>query len=93
MDPKELGLTGGDFEVARQLAEFMKTMAPQAVDNPFVNGTTQDQGFSGVPVRWTSFRNCAVESGAGDHRDPAHNVPADDFRRASGLQEGINAEA
>ena len=61
VDPKEFGLTPADFEVARQLGEFIKTMMPQAADNAFVNGTQLEQGFSGVPVRRTSFRNGAVE--------------------------------
>jgi Domain of unknown function (DUF4412) len=62
VDPKEFGLTPADFEAARQLAEFMKSMLPQMPDSAFVNGTTQAEGFSGVPVRRTSFRNGTVDS-------------------------------
>ena len=62
VDPKEFGLTPADFAVARQLSEFMASMLPQSTDSPFVNGTAQDQGFNGVPVRRTSYRNGSVES-------------------------------
>jgi hypothetical protein len=62
VDPKEFGLTDADFEAARQLSEFLKSMMPQMQDSAFVNGTTQAEGFSGVPVRRTSFRNGAVDS-------------------------------
>jgi len=55
-------LTPADFEAARQLSEFLKSLLPQMQDAAFVNGTTQSQGFSGVPVRRTSFRNGSVES-------------------------------
>ena len=62
VDPKDFGLTAADFEAARQLSEFLKSMLPQMQDASFVNGTTQSEGFSGVPVRRTSFRNGAIES-------------------------------
>lgn len=62
VDPKEFGLSPADFDAARQLAEFMKAIMPQAADQVFVNGTVQDQGYAGVPVRRTSFRNGAAES-------------------------------
>lgn len=61
VDPKEFGLTAADFEIARQLSEFMMSMLPQ-MQAPFVNGTAKAEGFSGVPVRRTSFRNGTVES-------------------------------
>jgi hypothetical protein len=62
VDPKEFGMAAADFEAARQLSQFMKSMLPNSTESVFVNGTAQDQGFSGVPVRRTSFRNGAVES-------------------------------
>jgi len=62
VDPKEFGLTPADFEIARQLSEFIKSMLPQMGDSAFVNGTTQGEGFSGVPVRRTSFRNGTVDT-------------------------------
>jgi len=62
VDPKEFGLSATDFVAAAQLAEFMKTMMPEAADRMFVNGTAKDQGYEGVPVRRTSFQNGAVES-------------------------------
>jgi hypothetical protein len=49
VDPKDLGLVASDFEAARQLAELFKTFVPDAAAGAFVNGTPNDQGFSGVP--------------------------------------------
>jgi hypothetical protein len=57
VDPKEFGLTAADFEVAKQLAEFMKSLIPQGADQMFTLGTPEGQGFSGIPVRQTSFTN------------------------------------
>jgi hypothetical protein len=62
VDPKEFGLAPADFAVAQQLADFMKSMMPEVADRMFVNGTVQSQGFAGVPVRRTTFRNGSVES-------------------------------
>jgi len=62
VDPKDLGVAPGDFAVAQQMAEFMKAMVPAAAESAFLNGTVQAQGYAGVPVRRTSFRNGAVES-------------------------------
>ncbi len=62
VDPKEFGLTAADFDVARQFAEFMKSLMPEGADRLLVNGTPDAQGFSGIPVRRISFRNGAVES-------------------------------
>ncbi len=57
VDPKEFGLTPADFEVAIQLAEFMKSLMPQGADQMFTLGKPEAQGFSGIPVRQTSFAN------------------------------------
>jgi hypothetical protein len=62
VDPKEFGLTATDFDVAKQLAEFMKSMIPGAADRIFMNGSVQEQGFSGIPVRRASYSNGAVDS-------------------------------
>src|SRR5262249_25197178 len=32
VDPKDLGVTAADFDIARQLAEFMRSLAPAAAD-------------------------------------------------------------
>jgi hypothetical protein len=56
VEPKALGLTPGDFEVAQQLAEFLKAMIPGGMmDQIAVNGTQTQQGFTGVPVKTTTF--------------------------------------
>ena len=56
VEPKALGLVPADFEVAKQLAEFLKAMIPGGMtDQIAVNGTETEQGFSGVPIKSTSF--------------------------------------
>jgi hypothetical protein len=57
VDPKELGVTLADFEVAKHLVEFLRGFLPQAADQILFAGTTAEQGFSGVPVRRTTFAN------------------------------------
>jgi hypothetical protein len=57
-----LGLTAADFEVAAQLAEFMKSLMPQLVDQIAVHGTTANQGFSGFPIRRSQLSNGKVTS-------------------------------
>jgi hypothetical protein len=46
-----LGFNMTDFEVSRQLAEFMRGLIPQGADQVFQVGRVQEQGFDGVPVR------------------------------------------
>lgn len=55
VDPKAFGLTPADFEVSRQLQEFFQKLMPQNAENLFRLGAPEQQGFSGVPVRRTSF--------------------------------------
>jgi hypothetical protein len=86
VDPKEFGLTPADFAVAQQLADFMKTMMPEVADRMFVNGTTQAQGFSGVPVRRTSFRNGAVESTTETTEFRRESLPASTFETPAGFR-------
>ncbi len=85
VDPKEFGLTPADFDVARQLADFVKAMVPGASDRMFLNGTVQDQGFAGIPIRHTSYSNGAVESVSElvDFRREA--IPAGDLRHSGGV--------
>ncbi|MBM3778590.1 MAG: hypothetical protein FJW23_10175 [Acidimicrobiia bacterium] len=56
-EPGAAGLAEADFEVTKQLAEFVRSPAPQAADELVVNATPEVQGFSGIPGRRTSFRN------------------------------------
>jgi hypothetical protein len=85
VDPKDLGLTPSDFDVARQFAEFMKTMAPQAVDRFPVNGGAQE-GFNGIPVRRTSYRNGAVETVSELTQVSHQSFPASTFEPPSDYQ-------
>jgi hypothetical protein len=62
IDPKDLGVNASDFEITRQLQQFLASLVPQAADRMFVMGSPDDQGFAGVPVRHTTYRNGAVES-------------------------------
>jgi len=62
VDPKALGVTPADFEVAKHLAEFLKEFLPQAANQILVPGTQADQGFSGIPVRRTTFVNGKPDS-------------------------------
>lgn len=62
VEPRTLGLTPADFEVAKQLAEFMKSLMPQMADQITVNGTPDAQGFSGIPIRRSTLVNGKVTS-------------------------------
>ena len=62
VEPTALNLSPSDFEAARQLAELMKGLMPEVSNGLMVNGTTQDQGFAGVPVKRTTFRNGAADT-------------------------------
>jgi len=61
-DPKNFNLAPADFDIARQLAEFMKPIAPDSADRMLVNGSVQDQGYAGIAVRRTTFKNGAVDT-------------------------------
>ena len=86
VDPKDLGgLTPTDFDVARQFGEFMKTLAPQAADRLPINGGTQE-GFNGIPVRRTTYRNGAVESVVELTQVSRQSFPASTFAPPSDFQ-------
>jgi hypothetical protein len=57
VDPSVFNLTAGDFEAARQLGEFMKALAPQAAEQTAMFGPGDNQGFSGIPVRFIFYTN------------------------------------
>lgn len=50
VSPQTLGFTAADFEVSRQLGEFVRSILPQGAEAIFQVGGN-DVGFSGVPVR------------------------------------------
>jgi hypothetical protein len=52
-DPKALGFTAADFQVTQQLGEFFQKLMPQNAEQMFSLGTTDAQGFNGVPIRRT----------------------------------------
>lgn len=54
-DPKVFGLAASDFDVAKQLGEFVRSMVPDMGDQALMFGATSEQGFSGVPVRRITF--------------------------------------
>src|SRR5262245_2840949 len=56
--PSALGFTPGDFEVTQQLAEFFSNMMPQLAEGLFRIGSAAPNAnsFSGLPVRFVSFR-------------------------------------
>lgn len=85
VDPKEFGLTPEDFEVARQLAEFVKAMSPAAADRIVFNGTVQEHGFAGFPVRHTSYRNGAVQSVSEIVEFHKQSIPASTFDAPAGF--------
>jgi hypothetical protein len=62
VNPSMLNLGAADFEVGKQMAEFLKSFRPEGMDSLIVNATTQDQGYAGIAVRRTTFKNGAVES-------------------------------
>jgi hypothetical protein len=51
VDPKVLGLTAADFDVARKLADYFRQLMPNQAESMFRVGQGDEQGFSGVPVR------------------------------------------
>ena len=86
VDPKEFGLSAADFDVARQFGDFMKTLMPTASGEMFVNGTPDDQGFSGIPVRQTSFQNGKVQSVREITEFRRETVPASAFEVPAGFR-------
>ena len=51
--PGVLGLTAADFAVTQQFVAFFKTLMPQAAGQMFGLGKTEEQGFSGIPIKST----------------------------------------
>jgi hypothetical protein len=55
VDPKVLGFGAADFAVTKELAAFFQSVMPAQAMQTFHIGTVEEQGFSGVPVRTTTF--------------------------------------
>jgi len=54
VEPGALGLTAADFAVTQQFMTFFEKLLPQAAAQMFALGHSQEQGFSGLPVKSTS---------------------------------------
>ena len=53
VDPSVLGITAKDFDVSKQLAASVSSLAPQMAAQIAVVGRPETQGFAGFPVRTT----------------------------------------
>jgi hypothetical protein len=91
VDPKALGLSISDFDVAKQMMEFMKTLLPPGMasransDVMFV-GTPDVQGYSGIPVRQTSFSGGKPVSTSELVDVSRQNFPASNYEIPTGFQ-------
>jgi uncharacterized protein DUF4412 len=86
VDPKVLGISPADFEVAKHLADFLKGFLPQAANQILVAGTPADQGFSGIPVRRTTFENGKPET-VSEIKEVRHEaIPASTFEVPTGFK-------
>jgi hypothetical protein len=86
VDPKELGVTPADFEVAKHLAEFLTSFMPGAADQIVTAGNAAEQGFSGIPVRRTSYSGGKVQS-VSEIKEVRHEaIPASAFEVPAGFR-------
>jgi len=86
VDPKELGVSVNDFGITQQFQEFMKTIAPEAAEQMFSFGKEEDQGFSGIAVRRTNYRNGSAESVSEVTEFRRETIPASAFDVPSGFR-------
>jgi len=68
VDPKVFGFTLTDFAVSKDMAAFFQKMVPPGMASPmpsasdmFHVGTTEEQGFSGVPVSTITYAGGQVQ--------------------------------
>jgi hypothetical protein len=85
VDPKTLGFSMDDFQVSKQLVDFFRKLVPQGADRMFAIGS-EDQGFSGVPVRRISFTNGQQQSVSEISQVSRQNFPASTFEVPAGYQ-------
>ena len=81
-----LDLTAADFQVVQQLADMMKSMAPQQREQLAVYGTVDSQGFAGFPVRRVTFRNGKPESTSELTEFRREAIPAAVFAAPAGFK-------
>jgi hypothetical protein len=86
VEPKALGLTPADFEVAKELAEFMKSIVPQMADQIALNGTPAEQGFSGYPIRRSHFSGGKVTSVSELKEIKRELIPASAWQAPAGFK-------
>lgn len=82
--PTALGLAMSDMDVTRQLMEFYAKMMPQAADQFSAVGRTEEQGFSGYPIRRVMTvmgKQVVMETTEAGHV----NLPAGTFDLPTGL--------
>lgn len=88
--PSALGFTAADFEVTRQLAEFFKSMMPQAADGLFafsIGSTAQNpHAFAGLPVRFVSFKGGNIQTVSEVTEASRQNFPDALFQVPAGYQ-------
>ena len=73
-------------EVAKRLAEFLRGLLPQAANQIVVAGTVAEQGFSGVPVRRTTYVNGRVDAVAEIKEVRREAIPASVFEVPAGFK-------
>jgi hypothetical protein len=86
VEPGALGLTPADFEAARQLAEFMKSLMPQMADQIATVGTPAEQGFAGYPIRRSHFSNGKVTSVSELKEIKREAIPASAWQAPAGFK-------
>ena len=85
-EPKQLGVTAADFEVAKHLAEFLQGFFPTAANQIVVAGTQTEQGFSGIPVRRTTYVNGRADTVSEIKEVRREAIPASAFEVPSGFK-------
>jgi len=85
-DPKDLGVTSADFEVAKHLADFLRGFMPQAANQIVVSGNPAEQGFSGIPVRRTTYVNGRPDTVSEIKEVRREAIPASAFQVPSGFK-------
>jgi hypothetical protein len=79
-------VTADDFRVVQQLADFLKSIAPQQIEQLAMFGTVENQGFAGFPVRRITFRNGKPESTSELIELRREPIPASVFAVPAGFQ-------
>ena len=84
--PSALGFAAQDWDITRQLGEFLKTLAPQGQEQAFGVGTVEAQGYSGVPIRMNSYRNGQLQFSSELQQVSRQSFPAASYAVPAGFQ-------